>query len=120
MMKVWQLASLVRERPELLSTVAAQRPEWLPFRQTFANLDVLFRRNDRSELDAELPDEYVVQVLSLLPRSCFLGTDGWLRSRRHSPEDQELPFLDAYVRYGGTVLEDVCEYGSVQVVPAPH
>jgi hypothetical protein len=65
-------------------------------------------------LDANLPNEYVAEVLANVSGTLYLGIDGWLRSRRHSSTDRPMSFLEVFHRYGD-VIEEVLEFGSVSV-----
>jgi hypothetical protein len=115
-MKLWQLMSIMRDNRALLQSIASSQENWKQFVTWIEDFGKLVQAQDRSKLDYILPDGLVRLALSHSEEVCFLSRDGWLRSRRVSPDDELLPALEVYQRYGGDVLEDVFEYGVISVV----
>jgi len=114
-MKLWQLHSVCRNQPDLIEPRLRTEPHWLRWLEEFRSIDELLNSQNRSRLDAELPDDLVRLVLSELRLTYHLSDDGWLRSRAHSKRDKALSALRAFELYGGAVLEDVLEYGLAHV-----
>ena len=114
-MKLWELHSVCRTQPDLIEARLQTEPHWQKWFEEFRSFDELVRTQDRSRLDAELPDDVVRLVLGELRVTYYLSDDGWLRSRADRARDKALSALSAFELYGGSVLEDVLEHGSVQV-----
>ena len=113
-MKYWQLTSVVAD-PDLIKSVAQTNPDWHIFLSWVANESSIIDTQDREKLDYELPDNFVRSVLVRADLICYLSNDGWLRSYQMSPDDKVLTALEAFIKYGGTALEEACEYGCVGV-----
>jgi hypothetical protein len=114
-MKFWQLSSACRSEPELIDSVLRDETRWRSWADKFSRMNELVDVQDRSILDAELPDDLVRLVLSKLPTTFYLSSDGWLRSWAFNPHDKRLSALEAFDSYGGEVIEDVLEKGSYRV-----
>jgi hypothetical protein len=114
-MKAWQLVVILDNDMAMLQAVASSKQEWRQLEALFAAFGELVRHQERSELDRELPDDFVRRVLSSSTKVCFLSKDGWLRSWRMSADDEVVSAVDAYVKYGGAALERVYESGAVAV-----
>lgn len=114
-MKLWQLVSIVDNNTAMLQSIASSRENWRHLGLWFGNFGQLVQAQDRSKLDYEIPESFVRLVLSRSQKVCFLSKDGWLRSWQMSPDDELMPALDAYQKYGGEVLERVYENGAVAV-----
>jgi hypothetical protein len=114
-MKFWQLSSVCRSQPELIDTVVRPETRWRKWAEDFARVDELVQAQDRSILDAELPDELVRLVLSKLLICFYLSSDGWLRSWAFDPLAKPISALEAFVAYGGEAIEDALEKGSCRV-----
>ena len=114
-MKHWQLDLVVGNR-NLLIEVSFQRSEWAMVGQWYSDYNRIVNIQDRSKLDYLLPKDYVEAVLSSVPNVCYISKDGlWIRSRCHDQSDKVISFLDAYRRFGATVLEEICEYSVVGI-----
>jgi hypothetical protein len=111
--KFWELVSVCRGEPQLLERLA-DKPEWTVYLEWYRNEDKIVDMQDRSKLDAEMPDEACLHVLSASKTRYYLS-GGYLRSRRFSPSDTVLSAVDAFKAYGGRSLEDAQEYGSVKI-----
>ena len=111
-MKVWQLSSVVDCDLGLLTRTAVQRPEWAEYADWYSNYKQIVSAQDRGKLDHVLPTGYVLAVLSQINREYFRGRDGWLRSRRRSPDDEVFSAADAFKKYGGEKLEAALEHGA--------
>ena len=113
-MKVWQLSAIVGDS-DLLELIASQNADWQEYGEWYADLSRIVDRQERAKLDHRLPDNYVIEVLSRIDREYFKSSDGWLRSRRFSSDDEVVRAVDAFKRYGGTKLADALEYGTEYV-----
>jgi hypothetical protein len=111
--KFWELVSVCRAEPQLLERLA-DKPEWTVYLQWYRDEDQIVKVQDRSKLDAEVPDDACVHVLSASQTKYYLS-GGYLRFRRFSPSDVVLSAVDAFKAYGGRPLEDAQEYGSVKI-----
>jgi hypothetical protein len=112
-MKFWELVSVTREEPWLAERLG-NRAEWATYLSWFRDIDQLVQQQDRSKLDAELPDEACFHVLSASRRRYYLF-GGYLRVRRYGASDVELSVVETFNLFGGRALEDASEYGSVSV-----
>src|SRR5215470_16594807 len=113
-MKLWELHSVCRTQPDLIEARLQTEPRWQKWLKEFRSFDELVHTQDRSRLDADLPDDVVRSILSELRVTYYLSDDGWLRWSPQSTRDKALSALSAFELYGGTVLEDALEKGSVQ------
>lgn len=112
-MKFWELVSACRDERHLLDRLA-DRPEWTEFHRWTRDFDRLVETQDRATLDCELPDEACRHVLRESRRLYYLSR-GYLGTTPLGSTDVVLSAVDAFDRYGGRVLEDVQEHGSVPV-----
>lgn len=112
-MKFWQLLSVAGA--ETIARSASQAPDWAKFGIWIANIATICNAQDRDKLDAELDTNFVMSVLSEVTRFCYLSENGVLRSWRFSLKDEELLFTKVFELYGGGILEEVCEKGSVKL-----
>jgi hypothetical protein len=111
--KFWELTSVCRAEPSLLERLA-DKPEWTVYLDWYRNVDQIVTEQDQSKLDAEMPDDACLHVLSASQTKYYLS-GGYLRFRRFSPSDRALSAVDAFKLYGGSALEDAREYGLVEV-----
>ena len=114
-MKFWELVSVCRTEPELLDRLAA-KPDWAGYLQWYRDFDRLVQQQDRAKLDAELPADAVLQVLSG-SRTNYYQSEGFVRAKQHGPDDRVLSAVDVVTLYGGSFLEDVSEAG---LAPVPQ
>ncbi|GAB4048458.1 SET domain-containing protein [Catellatospora paridis] len=108
-MKLWELVSVCRSEPYIVDRLG-DRAEWA------VHLDWARRAAEltRDQLDQELPDEACAHVLEASSLVLWLS-DGYLRLRDSGTGGVSLPAAEVFRRYGGRILEDVCEYGLVQI-----
>jgi len=120
-MKFWELTSIFRAEPHILDAVLSD-PQWLPFQSAYAQFSTLVAAQDRTILDAEVPDALARAVASqsqlrfrYYPEMKLLR----LLERDFFPEQvsQELNALEVYDRFGGSCMEEVLEKGSFVVTP---
>jgi hypothetical protein len=112
-MKFWELNSVCRAEPQLMERLA-DKPEWAAYLDWYRHMDEIVDEQDRGKLDAEVPDDACLHVLSASQTPYFLS-GGYLRSQRFTPSDRVLSAADAFKLYGGGSLEDAREYGLVEV-----
>ena len=112
-MKFWELTTVASGAPyeSMMKGMALSVPEWHHLADWIDNLSVLATKQDRSKLDAEIPDAYVREVLARLPITLFL-TDRNLRSSPLSSTDKPLEILEAFDLFGGQAIEETLEKGS--------
>src|SRR5688572_10813579 len=115
-MRFWELASVCRAEPHLMERLA-DRPEWAVYLGWYRNWTRLVEDQDRAKLDAEIPDDACVHVLSA-SRVEYFRSATHVRARRHHPTDRRITAVDIVHRYGGGFLEDVCEAG-LAPIPDP-
>ncbi|NQT39639.1 MAG: hypothetical protein HQ581_19230 [Planctomycetes bacterium] len=112
-MMFWQLTSAFRGNPSALQAVL-ERPEWHEYLAWFQDFGKLVDTQDRAILDAELPDGLCRECLKECSLMFFIK-DGFLVHcvPTNTPESsQVLSALEVFERFGGTAIEDACEYGS--------
>lgn len=114
-MKFWELTSVMGTERAVLEN-CLRRPEWATYYDWYMNFDRIVSAQDREKLDAPMPGALVRDVLSG-SRQIFYLYDGWLRSRRFTEKDLELPALVAFEKFGGKALEEALERGSFRVQP---
>ena len=118
-MKFWELTSTFRTEPHILDAVLSD-PQWLPFQIAYTQFSTLVATQDRTILDAEVPDALArsvasqsqlrfrhypeMKLLRLLERDFFPGQ-----------VSEELNALEVYDRFGGSCMEEVLEKGSCVV-----
>jgi hypothetical protein len=117
--KLWELMSVCRTQPDLVAQTAAIDRSWSHIEVWCRGFNGLVADQDREKLDAELPEEFVIEVLQNYPQSFFLGGDRRLRSHPMDPDDDRLSAFEAYSRFGN-VLEEALESGSVTVPQPPR
>lgn len=116
-MKFWQLISIAREQPQLVSRVASQRVGWKQYGENAANFSSLIAEQNRRILDEIVDPDFSEAVLSRVRRPLFLG-QGWLRMRPLNSE-REISALEAARHFGGEAVEDAFEKGSIAVGKSP-
>lgn len=114
-MKFWQLTSIASDNPGLISRVALTRTTWKRYELLASNFSNLVKAQDRAMLDSIVDTDFVIAVLGEIQKNLYLSSDNWLRSWQLDPDDQVVSILDAFIRYGPDIVEDVFERGSVEV-----
>lgn len=112
-MKFWQLASITREQPGLLSKVASQREAWKRYGENATNFDLLVNEQDRQILDEMVDPEFAAAVLSDVRISLYIG--GGRLGAGPLDSARKISALEAVSRFGGDAVEDALEYGSVAI-----
>ncbi|MDB5432345.1 MAG: hypothetical protein JWP35_3461 [Caulobacter sp.] len=113
--RLWQLTSIARGGGDLLSRIAESREDWRKYVELMRDYSGLVARQDRASLDTIVDIDFAEAVLGQVDQHLFLSPDRWLRSHHAGHRDETLSMLEAFRRYGGEVVEDALEYGSVRV-----
>ncbi len=113
-MKFWQLVSGFREEREMLDAVFADG-DWGKFNHWYTEFDSLVDQQSRTVLDTVIPGSLARTVASRSTQTFSLTSDGTLRLARSDSDGETLAAIDVLERFGGAVIEDVREYGSVRV-----
>jgi hypothetical protein len=113
-MKFWELVSVCRSDKDILERMA-EVPEGITFLNWYRDFGDLVRRQDRQKLDQELPD--VVSRHVLEANNVRYRVERGLIIRARSEPPGEFSAVEIFDRYGGSVLEEVQEYGSAEAVP---
>ena len=90
------------------------KSEWRQYSEWVDNFDNLVETQDRAKLDHVLPKELVRSVLENSNIVVFRAGEMLFSSRRDS-SNESLPASKAFEMFGGSVIEDVFERGSVRV-----
>jgi hypothetical protein len=116
-MKFWELISAFRGCSDVVRAVLCS-PEWFdPWGAALERYDDIVRRQDRDTLDAAVPIDLSRAVARLDRRTWSLDHSGHLRLAHTDTNDGRLlSTLEVHDRFGGWVLEEVLEFGSLQVV----
>ncbi len=115
-MKFWELTSAFRSFDKQLSSVLTSGQWSQPYGEWYNNLDQLVQSQDRTKLDAEIPEKLLAEVSTAVgDRLVFFSGEGWIRNRRVDPADTKMTVLEVAMKYGGSVIEEVLEYGSCKV-----
>ncbi len=113
-MKFWQLISAFRSEPAVLKAVLAD-PDWAEFGDWYARFESIVADQDRITLDTPVPDALARAVASRSSQTFQLTSDGTLCIACGDSDAEKLSAVDVLERFGGAVIEDVHEYGSVQI-----
>ena len=112
-MKLWELDSILSANNgytrELPTKIASSKEEWRYLVTMFSNI---YNQRDRGILDAELPPEFVIEVLEKSEIVCYKYNDGTLRSYK-SDKAEVVSAVDVYMKYGGYLLERLFERSCV-------
>lgn len=102
--------SVCRDEPELVERLA-DSPEWAEYVGWWHNQHVLIANQDRDKLDHQLPDDLCRHVL-IGSSTRYRILHGHVRRAANDTEGQTYSAIEIYDRYGGSVLEEVNEFGS--------
>jgi hypothetical protein len=123
-MKFWELVSSFREEPWAVLEVVS-RPEWQePYRRWLGAYNQLIDREDREVLDALVPEALSREVARLCSRrfaySPLWGVvrESWPEGGRNPGPLEDLSALEVHDRFGGWVIEEIGEFGSMSVGPS--
>lgn len=111
-MKLWELDSVLGRNGVRVEELP-QDPKWAEIRRWWGQVDQLVRAGNREILDRELDEEFVLAALAVSKDSYSL--DGNIL-RRGGP----LSAVEVARRFGGSILEEVQEFGSQDVTTWPR
>jgi hypothetical protein len=120
-MKLWETVSAFREFPTALAEVFRSDRWSATYGDSFSRYAELVRTQDRATLDGHLPVELTREIAQRCDglQFCFSpDTSSLRRATRALPADAglvTLTALDVHDRFGGSVIEEVLEYGSATV-----
>lgn len=113
-MKFWQFISLFRDEESLLELVLKE-PQWALYCQWYSDFEQHARNRNLFVLDAEMPDELCRHALRLSRKRFYIRGDHldlYMPGERILPTHRGMTAIEAFDRFGGTVLEEVFEKGS--------
>lgn len=111
-MKFWELDSIFRgERQQALEKMLSDK-RWQNFKNDLAIIDDLITRQDRSKLDQEIPESLMIEALEQLDSTFVIKRNHLMLA---DAGEQGLSAVEVARRFGGSIIEDVQEYGSVPV-----
>ncbi len=120
-MKLWEAVSAFRNATDALDAVFGS-DKWRPvYFEAYSHFDELVRKQDRTTLDALLPLELTREIAARYHtvNFRFYPKDRALRVANPqcvtADEFLELTALEVHDRFGGSVIEEVFEYGSAYV-----
>jgi hypothetical protein len=124
-MKLWEAVSAFRDDQETLATVFGTEPWRTAYFEAYSHFDELVLKQDRALLDTLLPLELTRAIASRYQKTKFLfhPREGILRiaDTGSSTRDGhlEMTALEVHDQFGGSVIEEVLEYGSAHMASAP-
>jgi hypothetical protein len=120
-MKFWETLSAFREFPTALAEVFGSDRWSATYGDSFLRYAELVRTQDRATLDSHLPVELTREIARRCDGLQFYFSSDTCSLRRATPGLAAdvgaitLTALDVHDRFGGSVIEEVLEYGSVTV-----
>lgn len=120
-MKFWETLSAFREFPTALAEVFGSDRWGATYGDSFSRYAELVRIQDRAALDSHLPIELTREIAQRCDglMFCFSTETGSLRrTTRELPAEAGviiLTALDVHDRFGGSIIEQVLEYGSATI-----
>lgn len=124
-MKLWEAVSAFRDDKQTLDEVFGSEPWRTAYFEAYSHFDELVRKQDRALLDTLLPLELTRDLASRYRKTKFLfhPQEGLLRIADAGSSTRngylEMTALEVHDQFGGSVIEEVLEYGSAHVVSAP-
>jgi hypothetical protein len=114
--KFWELGSVCRAEPQLMERLA-DNPAWATYLEWLRDFARIVNEQDRGKLDSPVPLAACKHVLAG-SRIRYFMSGGYLRMVRAGPSDRVLSAVEVLELYGGSLLEDVREYGLARVPPS--
>ena len=111
-MKFWELVGVVGRYKDCMREVLnkneiyAECIYWYDCYKGDNNTSLPHKRN------VVIPDELILEILSRHPGILYQAPDN-LRSYKFNDNDADVTYLNAYKKYGGEILADVIEKGSM-------
>ena len=116
-MKFWELVSAFRSEEDLLVSIFSTARWREPYLQYWLSSNQLVSEQRRDILDALVPVDLSREVAARSRlRFFYHPTDRILRSRPTQPgQHSSMTALEIHDRFGGSIIEEVLEYGSATV-----
>jgi hypothetical protein len=117
-MRFWELVSAYRSEALMLQRLLDTERWRTPYGHWLEELDRLLNEQRRDVLDADVPVELARAAAAESSMTFSLDADGWLRkddSVARRSKRQTVTALEVHDRYGGSIIEEVLEYGSAFV-----
>src|SRR5262245_1874839 len=122
-MKFWELVSAFRVSPDAIRGVLSRAAWREPYLGWYEAFDELVGREDRDVLDAFVPLELSREVARLSgliflfsPRHGILR-ESWPEGGLDPGPLTEMTAVEVHDRFGGWVVEEIYEFGSLRVMP---
>src|SRR5436190_23824605 len=112
-MKFWELISIFAEERKTLESLF-RRPAWAQFAEVYRDYAKHVSNQNRNILDAKVPDDLCREALSLSSRK-YVVFNGQLAAdagKYFGANQEVLTAVEAFDRFGGSALEEVCEKGA--------
>lgn len=116
-MKLWELFSAFSRDESVLTSIVSTARWREPYLQYFLSFARLVSEQRRDILDAPVPEDLSREAAARSSHRFFYSaTDSVLR-HRPAPAEQHslLTALEVHDRFGGSIIEEVLEYGSAQI-----
>lgn len=117
-MKFWEVVVCFADDPQGLEAVIGNARRREPFHDHLKHFNDLVNAYSRDVLDTLVPLELSRELAARCKRSFYLSPEtGNLRGDRHSyrPSDIQMTALEVHDHFGGSVIEEIGEKGSVRV-----
>ena len=121
-MKFWEAISTFRNDKDLLNQVFSDGKWRSAYFEMFSKFDEYVQQQDRAILDAPLPTELTRDIAAQYTKAKFLLCPEQRLLRLVNEDDPvkqgciELTAIEVFDRFGGSVIEEVMEFGSVVIV----
>jgi len=112
-MKFWQLVSVCRELNLPLESLELGEDGDI-LKSWYADYSTIVQNQDRSILDHEIPDTLCESIIAHSDAEYYFS-EGYLRKQKLTDRDQRMSVSDIVHKFGGGKLEEMMEYGLVQV-----
>jgi len=112
-MKFWELISAFRSERSVLAAVFAEHSE-REFSAHYANFAAVVGGRSARVPHAVVPPELVSLMASRSKQEFSLSPDGALRLAHAATNGRILTVLDVVERFGGSVIEEIHEFGSAR------
>jgi hypothetical protein len=120
-MKLWEAVSAFRQFNQALAEVFGSERWRATHGQSFLRFDEFVRTQDRRALDSYLPVELTREIAARCTglQFSFSAESGYVRAATSGLAAERdaitMSALDVHDRFGGSVIEEVIEYGSASV-----
>jgi hypothetical protein len=112
-MKLWKYVAMLGGDVKRAEEISSSNRKWAGLDDWFRRVPLIMHSPDRFQIDFELPDDFVRETFKALPAHFYASGAGDLRSRKINNEDEEISAVEAFDRYGGRVIEEAWDKGSL-------